>query len=144
MSQMSQRDTSADSQATTSTHPPQLPSFRRWLVGAFLGLWWIFIGALAVGVAQYVGNHAGPLILPLLPQVVDWARAQPLWVQIGLGVLALGVFALMGWLTFLAWKHRQAGIRPQEPLPPPVATPPPIRARDAHGWPNPNISEDPS
>lgn len=95
--------------ASQATIPSPAPSSRlgRWLARAFLGLWWAFATALATSIVSSLGNHAGPLIIPLLPQALGWIRAQPLWIRIVLGTLVLGVLAFMGWLTYLAWKRRQ-------------------------------------
>lgn len=81
--------------------------FGRWLARAFLALWWTFIVTLAVGIAQYIGNHASPSIIPLVPSFISWVKELTPPSQVGLPILVVAFLALMVWLTFAAWKQRQ-------------------------------------
>jgi len=71
-------------------------------------LWLAFLGYLALGVAQHLGQNAAPPLLDALPGVLEWVRRQPLLVQVCLGALVLYLVALSLWLTFKAWHIKKA------------------------------------
>ncbi|HEX6798954.1 MAG TPA: DUF4062 domain-containing protein [Ktedonobacterales bacterium] len=91
----------------TQPDTTQQPGFWRWVARAVLSLWWLFVVALAAGTASYLGNRAGPALVPLLPRLLNWVRGQSLIVQAGLILAALVLLAVMAWLTVLAWRQRQ-------------------------------------
>jgi tetratricopeptide (TPR) repeat protein len=78
------------------------------LIRTLSALWLAFLGYLALGVAQHLGQNAALPLLDALPGVLDWARRQPLLVQVCIGALVLYIVALSIWLTFKAWRVKRA------------------------------------
>ncbi len=94
-------------QQIPASPPPQFHRAFLWLKRAVAILWWALFVALLGGILQYIGNHAGAILVPLLPQIMNWIYAQPTGTQIGLALLALGMLLLMSWMTVYAWNDRQ-------------------------------------
>jgi len=89
------RTTPSPTGSTASPSVLEATSLGRRIARTLLALWWILV------------SSAAPVVIPLLPDVLVWARALPLTAQVALSLFGIAASALMGWLTYLAWRHQQ-------------------------------------
>jgi type VI protein secretion system component VasK len=80
-----------------------------------LALWLFILTYLAAGVIQSFGAHIGPQFFGMLPSVISWVFAQPVWIQ---AILIAGLVILilaLAYLTYLAWRtQRDTDVEKQE------------------------------